>query len=162
MLLVGGFVAREQLSPYLGLLSDQFASLIPGLAAAEDRFDHLSLERVKRGPLQITVLEKGQLDSARNAVLTSKVEGTTTIISIVPEGTMVKKDQLVVELDSSLLIDKERQQDIAVTQAVSAKQSAEKDVEIQRTQNDSDKAAAELKLTLAQIDLKKFKLGDSK
>ncbi len=67
----------------------------------------------------------------------------------------------MVELDSSALVDKERQQDIAVTQAASAKQSAEKDVEIQQTQNDSDKAAAELKLKLAEIDLKKFKLGDS-
>lgn len=117
---------------------------------------------MKRGPFQITVLEKGQLDSARNAVLMSKVEGTTTIINIVPEGTHVKKDDLVVELDSSALVDKERQQEIAVTQAASAKQSAEKDVEIQRTQNDSDRAAAELKLKLAQIDLEKFKLGDSK
>src|SRR5205085_6555318 len=98
----------------------------------------------------------------RNAFLTSKVEGTTTIISIVPEGTAVKKDDLVIELDSSALVDKERQQDIAVTQAESAKQTAEKDVEIQTTQNDSDIAAAKLKLQLAEIDLRKFEEGDSK
>lgn len=117
---------------------------------------------MKRGPFQINVLEKGQLDSARNAVLSSKVEGSTTIISIVPEGTTVKKDDLVIELDSSALVEKERQQEIAVTQAQSAKQSAEKEVEIQKTQNESDISAAKLKLELAEIDLRKFEEGDSK
>ncbi len=109
----------------------------------------------------MTVLEKGQLDSARNAVHNCEVEGSTTILEIKPEGTHVKKGDLVVELDSSALIDKERQQEIAVTQAESAKQTAEKEVEIAKTQNDSDYAAAELKLKLAKIDLEKFEKGDS-
>lgn len=116
---------------------------------------------MKRGPFQITVLERGQLDSARNAVLTCQVEGSTTILDIKPEGAHVKKGELVVELDSSLLVDKERQQEIAVTQAESAMQTAEKEVEIAKTQNDSDYAAAELKLKLARIDLEKFEKGDS-
>ncbi len=116
---------------------------------------------MKRGPFQITVLERGQLDSAKNAVLTCQVEGSTTILDIKPEGAHVKKGELVVELDSSLLVDKERQQEIAVTQAESAMQTAEKEVEIAKTQNDSDYAAAELKLKLARIDLEKFEKGDS-
>lgn len=118
------------------------------------------METVRKGPFQITVVEKGTLDSFKNAVVSSKVEGTTTIISIVPEGSNVKEGDLLVELDSSALIEKERQQEITVTQAKSQLDSATKEVEIQETQNKSDLAAAELKLRLAEIDLEKYLKGD--
>jgi HlyD family secretion protein len=113
-------------------------------------------ESVKRGPFQITVTERGTLDSLKNAVLTCKVEGSTTIISIVPEGTHVKQGDLVVELDSSALVDRETTQKIAVTTAQSNLRTAEENVEIQKTQNASDIAAAKLKLDLALIDLEKY------
>ncbi len=118
------------------------------------------LETVRKGPFQVTVVEKGVLDSLKNAVISSKVEGTTTIISIVPEGSHVKAGDLLVELDASTLIEKERQQEITVTQAKSQLDSATKEVEIQETQNKSDLAAAELKLKLADIDLEKYLKGD--
>lgn len=118
------------------------------------------LETVRKGPFQVTVVEKGVLDSLKNAVISSKVEGTTTIISIVPEGSQVKAGDLLVELDASTLIEKERQQEITVTQAKSQLDSAIKEVEIQETQNKSDLAAAELKVKLADIDLEKYLKGD--
>ena len=63
----------------------------------------LITDACKIGPFEITVTERGTLDSMKNAVLSSKVEGATTIISIVPEGTTVKAGDLVCELDSSSL-----------------------------------------------------------
>lgn len=117
-------------------------------------------ETVKRGPFRITVTERGTLDSLKNAIIASKVEGSTTIISIVPEGSHVKAGDLICELDSSALVEKETQQQISVTQAESSLQSAREAVEIQKTQNDSDIAAAKLKLDLAELDLKKFEQGD--
>lgn len=92
----------------------------------------------------------------KNAVLTSKVEGSNTIISIVPEGTHVKEGDLICELDSSILVDKEIQQQIAVTTAKSLLDTAQENVEIQNQQNASDIAAAELKQDLADLDYKKF------
>ena len=118
-------------------------------------------DQVTRGPLLITVNERGQLDSLDNVTLTSKVKGYTTIISIVPEGTMVKAGELVCELDSSLLVDKQKQQQIQVTQAEAELKQAFENVEIQKTQNDSDNSAAQLALALAKLDLKKFKEGES-
>ena len=120
----------------------------------------LITERCKRGPFEITVTERGTLDSMRNAVLPSKVEGTTTIISIVPEGTQVKAGDLVCELDSSALTDKETAQEILVVKAKAMLEQASEDLAIQKTQNDSDKAAAQLKYDLAQLDLEKFQKGD--
>jgi HlyD family secretion protein len=96
----------------------------------------------------------------KSTTLTSKVEGSTTIIFIVPEGTNVNAGDLVVELDSAPLVEREKTQEIAVSSAESLLLTAEKAVEIQETQNLSDMAAAQLKLDLAELDLDKFKNGD--
>lgn len=114
----------------------------------------------KRGPFRITVTERGELDSMKSATLTSKVEGSTTIISIVPEGTLVTEGQIVCELDSSTLREEATQQEIKVTQAEADLEKARKNVEIQETQNESDVAAATLAEELAKLDLRKFREGE--
>ena len=96
----------------------------------------------------------------RNASLTSKVEGSTTIISLVPEGTQVKEGDIVCELDASTLIDKETAQEILVVKAKALLLQADEDLAIQKTQNESDQAAAALKLDLAKLDLDKFNKGE--
>ena len=58
-----------------------------------------------RGPLPITVVEKGSLESSKNQDAYCHVEGQTTIITIKPEGTRVKKGEVVCELDSAALSD---------------------------------------------------------
>ena len=128
--------------------------------AKRSNLSGLATDIVRRGPFSINVTERGTLDSMRNAVLTSKVEGATTIISIVPEGTHVKEGDIICELDSSALKDKETQQRISVTSAQALFDQAKENVEIQKTQNDSDIAAAQLKLDLARLDLQKFLQGD--
>lgn len=118
-------------------------------------------DKATRGPFRVSVTERGQLDSLNNVTLSSKVKGFTTILSIVPEGTMVEKGDVVCELDSSLLVDKEKQQQIQVTQTEAELKQAEENVAIQKTQNESDTSAAELALVLAKLDLEKFLRGES-
>jgi len=126
--------------------------------------DHLELayELVKRGPLEISITERGSLESGNNVTLPSLVEGEagTGILKIVDEGTIVTKDQVVVELDSSRFRNDKAAQQVIIEQAAASLKTAEKDAEIQNTQNESDIAAAELKLDLARLDLKKYKDGD--
>ncbi len=145
----------------LPLLPDSVHAQLDSLfAPGADDFDHLVTELVRRDTFLVTVTERGAVDSLRNAILASKVEGSTTIISIVPEGTQVKEGDLVCELDASVLVDKHTQQQINVTQAEAAMQQAEKEVDIQQTTNDSSIEAAMLAHDLAEIDLEKFKEGD--
>lgn len=129
-------------------------------AAPDEAEDGVMTTPVRKGDLQVTVTETGTLDSARNAILTCQVEGSTTIISIVPEGTFVKEGDIVCELDSSALVDRETTQKISLTQAEALLSQAQENVEIQKTQNESDVAAAELKLSLALLDLRKFEEGE--
>lgn len=119
-------------------------------------------EFVKRGPLEVSITERGNLDSAANVSLVSKVEGSTTIIRIVDEGTSAKQGEVLVELDSSKWRDSETQQRIAVEQAEAALKQASESLEIQKTQNESDIAAAILKADLAKLDLKQYEEGDYK
>lgn len=118
-------------------------------------------DQASKGPFRVTVTERGQLDSLNNVTLTSKVKGYTTILSIVPEGTMVKTGDLLCELDSALLVDKEKQQQIQVTQAEATLKQAEENVAIQKTQNESDNSAAKVALKLAELDQTKFLEGES-
>ncbi len=115
-----------------------------------------------RGTLDIKVIERGSLESAANVQLTSKVEGSTAIIKIVEEGIRVKKGELLVELDSSKLRTDNTQQQIVVKQAEAAEMAAVEALAIQRTQNESDIAAAQLKLDLAVLDLTKYQEGEFK
>ncbi|HEY2250150.1 MAG TPA: hypothetical protein VGH74_03775, partial [Planctomycetaceae bacterium] len=119
-------------------------------------------ETVKRGPLEIKVTERGNVDSGNNLTLRSHVEGGTgaTILKIVDEGTRVEAGQVLIELDSARLRDEAIAQQIRLDSALAAFKIAEADVAIQQMQNDSDVAAASLKLELARLDLASYKDGD--
>src|SRR5271165_6305869 len=79
---------------------------------------------VKNGVLPITVTDKGSLESSKNQDVLCLVEGSTTIISIVAEGTPVKKGDLVCELDSASLKDQLTNQQIATQSAEASYQNA--------------------------------------
>jgi HlyD family secretion protein len=67
---------------------------------------------------------------------------------------------VVCELDSADYREKAKQQQIELTQAIAALQQASDNVEIQRAQNESDIAAAELAIELAGLSLTEYKEGD--
>ncbi len=69
------------------------------------------------GPVRKTIAERGSLESANAAHVTSPIEGQTTIRSIVPEGTKVKEGELICELDVSALRDQLVNQEITTGQA---------------------------------------------
>ncbi|QDV32385.1 sigma-70 family RNA polymerase sigma factor [Tautonia plasticadhaerens] len=71
----------------------------------------------ERGPLTVTVKERGNLESTNDLEARSEIEGQTTIIMILPEGTKVVKDQLVCELDSAPLTDNLANQQITTERA---------------------------------------------
>ena len=224
------------------LVSEQVRSALWGENTQIDTSKYLT-EIVKRERFEISVTERGQVDSFQNSTLTNTVEGSTTIITIVPEGTWVKEPErstvagvarvadtesvgqcsvsvispiavpfgvfapimstgvefefqktelsetevddkvyvmtqvtvsdgefvkvndiligdVVCELDSSALVDKEKTQQIQVTNAAAALQKARKSVEIQHAQNESDIAAARLAMDLARLALSKYKEGE--
>lgn len=134
-------------------------SLFWGSSASKATPKNLVLERAIRAPFLISLSVQGNLDSRKNATLTSLVEGTTTIISLVPEGTWVTQGEVVCELDSASLREQAKQQEITFTQAGAALAQSKESLEIQKRQNESDIAASQLAWALAQLDLESFERG---
>ncbi len=115
-----------------------------------------------RGPFLLTVNLKGNLDSQQNVTVKSAVEGSTTIISIIPEGTWVEEGDVVCVLDGSQLDDQAKQQEIVVANVSASEVSAKEAFDVQKLQNESDISLAKTALLLAELDLTKYKEGEYK
>ena len=101
-------------------------AVAPKTAPAES-----SVYTAKRGEFaSSTINEKGVLDASESATVFNKVAGTSTIISILPEGSRVGKGDLVCELDSSKLKDELVNQEIATKSAEAAYQNAKLTCEV--------------------------------
>ncbi len=118
---------------------------------------------VKPGKLSVIVKERGTLESAANKDTLCEVEGGTTIIKILPEGTPVKEGDLVCELDSASLRDTLTTQKITTTQADASYQQAKlvREVaeyavrEYEEGVFKQDEATARGEIALAKADLER-------
>src|SRR5262245_60874150 len=120
-------------------------------------------ELVRRGPLEVKITERGNLESASNLTLRCFVGSPngSAILKIVDEGTVVEKDQVVVELDSSRLRDEAVAQKLKVHAADAAQKTAVRNREIQAQPNEGESAAAgDRKLQLPRLDLREYRDGE--
>ena len=87
------------------------------------------LHTVENGPFDHIVLEQGEIESSSNNEVKCEVKGRggsgTPILSVVPEGTLVKKGDVLCQLDSSALEQEAKNQRIVVSTAESAVISSE-------------------------------------
>jgi len=110
----------------------------------------------KRGPLTISVLESGTISPQEQITLRNEVEGRTSIVSLVPDGSIVKKGDLLVELDASTLKDAIIDQDIQVQRADAAYIGAKESLAVTENQAKSDIDVARLTLKFARQDLQQY------
>lgn len=111
---------------------------------------------VRRGPLEITVTERGNLTSENSVSIKSEIEGRPTILYLIPEGTQVQPGDLIAELDTSDHVDNRVAQEISVESARAAATKAREALEIQRIENESDIAKAEQDVEFARLELEKY------
>lgn len=115
---------------------------------------------VKRGDFLVSLVEGGTLRAVQELIIRNELEGGTTIVSVVPEGTTVKQGELLVELDSSGLKEKIANQEVTVQNADAAYNKAKEDLQIQKLTQDAAVQDATLKVEFAESDLEKYKEGD--
>ena len=116
---------------------------------------------VNRRDLTISVIENGDIKALNSKDIKSEVEGRTTIISIVDEGTFISQEDvdngmILVELDSSQLEEKLAQEEIKYLDAKASYADANEALLIQEKENASNIQAGEMKLRFALIDLEKY------
>ncbi len=118
------------------------------------------LAQVQRGPLTISVTVTGTIQNRERVIVKSQVEGTVTILSLIPEGKTVAQGDLLIELDSSRLQDNKTQQQISVLNAEAGFIRARENLAVTQSQTESDIAQAELAYKFAQLDLNKYLEGE--
>ncbi|MDI9431747.1 MAG: efflux RND transporter periplasmic adaptor subunit [Planctomycetota bacterium] len=128
--------------------------------ASDSSTTQMATFEAKRGPLTISVLESGTIKAREQIIITNQLEGRTSIIYLIPEGTRVKKGELLVELDASTMQDQRIDQDIKVQNAEAAYVNAKENMAIVENQAQSDVEVAELTLEFAGQDLKKYTEGE--
>jgi HlyD family secretion protein len=120
----------------------------------------LSIHTVTRRSFPVVLPEKGELKAGKSVDIKSEVEGRSTIIWLVPEGSEVEQGDLLVKLASNDIDDKVRNQGIQEANATAALEAAQKEFEILLDQNASDVRKAELTVKNAQVDHEKYLEGD--
>jgi HlyD family secretion protein len=114
---------------------------------------------VKQGPFESRVVVRGELQAVDNIDINCQVEGSNTITQLVPEGTFVKKGDVLVVLDSSSIRQKLEDSLIEWQRVKADVTSAEEMLAIQKSQNAANIEAAAVALELAQIDLVRYTEG---
>ena len=95
---------------------------------------------VQRGPLEINVLQGGEIRALENYGVKSEIEIPTKILNLIPEGYMiteedVKDGKVLIELDSTDLKTKIETHEIDFQTTVSSYIEADENREIQRSEN---------------------------
>ena len=116
---------------------------------------------MQRQSLPITITERGTLSSQKETRIQCDLETVpgqsgTRILWLVPNGTAVKEGDLLVEFDSAPLKDRVNAQTVLFEQSRAAQIQATVRLENQKTQNETNLAAARLKVEMAKLALKMY------
>ncbi len=114
---------------------------------------------VQPAQLDVKVVKDGELQAVKNIDIPSLVEGASTIVQIVKEGSVVKKGDVLVVLDSSTIRQKLDDTSLELRKAEADVTNSTEMLQIQEGQNAANLDAAEVDLKLAQLALKQYVEG---
>ena len=132
-------------------------SMSGGGAAAEK----VPTRIVQRGPLEITVLQGGEIRALQNNAVKSEIEIPTKILSLIPEGYLiseedVKDGKVLIELDSTDLKTKIETHEIDFQTTVSNYIDADENREIQKSENQTMVRDVKQVAIFALMDFEKY------
>jgi len=120
----------------------------------------VDLHRVSSMSFEIETVATGELEALEQTELRSQLENQSTITQLVEEGTKVQKGDMLVELNSESIKTAIDDELLKVETARSDLVAAENGYEIQINENDANLRRAQLKMDLAEIELRKWEEGD--
>ena len=116
---------------------------------------------VQRGPLEINVLQGGEIRALQNYGVKSEIEIPTKILNLIPEGYMItendiKDGKVLIELDSTDLKTKIETHEIEFQTTVSSYIEADENREIQRSENQTLVRDTKQVAMFALMDFEKY------
>lgn len=115
---------------------------------------------VQKGPLTISVTSSGSMQSRDRVVIKSELEGNNTVVWVIDEGTNVQAGDLLVEFDSSALVQKRDEQEVAVATAEAALIFQEERLSITEGDCEALMLDRETDMMLAKMAQEKYIKGD--
>jgi HlyD family secretion protein len=134
--------------------------LLPSDASSGRAWEHLPTATVEQGPLTISLTESGTIRPREQIVLRSEIEGSTTILQIVDEGTLVRQGDLLVELDIADLENNVVDRRIRVQNDEADLIHAQENLKVVENQAAANSEQAQLNLQFARQDLENYIEGE--
>lgn len=125
-------------------------------APVSDDISKPSYYTVTKGDLMVSVTEEGVLKAVDEQTIENQLSGNSIILSIVPEGSRVKKGELLVELDPSDTLEKLQKIQLELETNKSSVITAKNDLLIEKSTIESDQREAKNQIEFASMDLRKF------
>lgn len=130
---------------------------VPPINAVSDS----RLARVERGELNIDVQTVGVLDAARTHMVSSAVRGDKgKIISLVEDGALVSKHDVLVRLDPTPFESEVHRLGGEVRSLAASVESAKQMLEWEKNQTEREIRTAKYNLTVAQLELRRLVEGE--
>lgn len=130
---------------------------------SSDVADENLVHTVKRQSLDDTVVERGTIESQNTVYGKNELQGyETTITFILPEGTAVKKGDVIVRLDSSKIDQQIAQKKLALAEAEGKLKEAQQSKIAKENEGKGKIVVAKRELILAEIEVVKYLDGDYK
>jgi HlyD family secretion protein len=121
--------------------------------------DAPAMFEVGKRSFELTLTASGDLQARNETVIRSPVETRSAIVELVDEGTMVRAGDTLVVLSTDELEKQLENELLALETARSDLVSAQNDLSIQISDNESDLKKAELRVELAHLEMRKWSEG---
>ena len=131
-------------------------ALKPGNEADRVDPDNAHFCQVQRGDLVVSILQTGEMKAKTSRDITNEAYRDAKIIEIAEDGSHVTNGQLIVELESSELMERYLDQQSDVAEAEAGLMTAREMQEIAKLKDATDLENAVLKVEIAKLDLKKY------
>ena len=133
------------------------AALALTLAACQKAARTVDIKcKVVRSDVIVTVLQAGELQAKNSNPIINETEASCKIIEIVEEGVMVKKGDVLVQLESAELDDRVLAAENDVTNASAVLDQAKETKKIDTLKYNTDHDTAKLSVELSKLEIRKY------
>lgn len=117
---------------------------------------------VSRGAFSVTIPASGELTALNQAEIRNPLDVRAVVTEIVPEGVMVKAGDVLLRLADDELRTRIQEAQLDLLSAENNVKAAEKELEILRSQHESEMSNARLRVELAELALEEWREGSVK
>ena len=118
------------------------------------------LYEVEGGSFGVTVPASGELAAKEKINIHNLLESNAVIIELVDEGTIVAEGDVLVRFNDEAILNTIRQSELNVTDAINALDTSKSNLVVYKKQRDSDLAAKQLEIDLAELALSAWREGE--